>query len=336
MPYVPVNCTSCGGEIQLDDTKEFGYCLHCGTKVYFQEAIQKVELINLPKVENMMKIATSEFENSHYADAIPYFNRVLELDPENWKAILFKALSQCYVTPSGENTIPAAIMTAKSAFNLAEKEMNDELIRTFFINPIEKLLSSCLLGANFSEFFVFASLKVYEDFLFTNLGVVEGYEFCALLYKKLQNSNSDLINVYKKILSLLSESSKFRLVEKQPLAGANRKYRSLIIQKFEKYKTELLVLEPNAFIPGLNRKEIENEKNCYIATAIYGSYDAPQVVVLRGYRDNTLLETALGRMFVKFYYRVSPKIVTRLHGKTRINSIVKSVLDKIVANIQKQ
>ena len=44
MPLVPVKCTSCGGDIQLDDSRENGFCIYCGSKVVFRDAIQKMEL----------------------------------------------------------------------------------------------------------------------------------------------------------------------------------------------------------------------------------------------------------------------------------------------------
>ena len=44
MPFVPVKCTSCGGEIQLDDSRESGFCLFCGSKVVFEEAKSKMIL----------------------------------------------------------------------------------------------------------------------------------------------------------------------------------------------------------------------------------------------------------------------------------------------------
>ncbi len=46
--------------------------------------------------------------------------------------------------------------------------------------------------------------------------------------------------------------------------------------------------------------------NCFIATACYGSCNSPEVLVLRKYRDDKLLKTFYGRIFVKFYYSVSP------------------------------
>lgn len=51
---------------------------------------------------------------------------------------------------------------------------------------------------------------------------------------------------------------------------------------------------------------IERKSGCFIATACYGNYDAPEVLVLRHYRDEHLLRTAWGRSFVKAYYKLSP------------------------------
>ena len=38
---------------------------------------------------------------------------------------------------------------------------------------------------------------------------------------------------------------------------------------------------------------------CYVATAVYGSYDCPEVWTLRRFRDNTLEETWYGRAFIR-------------------------------------
>jgi hypothetical protein len=45
---------------------------------------------------------------------------------------------------------------------------------------------------------------------------------------------------------------------------------------------------------------------CFVATAAYGSYDHPQVRVLRDFRDEVLLRSRLGRIMVTGYYEGSP------------------------------
>ena len=86
---------------------------------------------------------------------------------------------------------------------------------------------------------------------------------------------------------------------------------------FEYYKrhTKVIVSVPGA---------------CYIATVVYGSYDAPEVLVLRKFRDIVLKRYSLGKMFISFYYLVSPFIAQKLQYKKRINSAIRWGLDKIV------
>jgi len=69
---------------------------------------------------------------------------------------------------------------------------------------------------------------------------------------------------------------------------------------------------------------------CYIATAVYGSYDAPEVLVLRRFRDEVLSKSMPGRAFTRSYYAVSPPVARRLENAGRMNRLVRRMLDKIV------
>jgi hypothetical protein len=48
-------------------------------------------------------------------------------------------------------------------------------------------------------------------------------------------------------------------------------------------------------------------EGCFIATAAYGFYSAPQVQALRDFRDRYLLTNAPGRAFVAWYYHYGPR-----------------------------
>ncbi len=75
---------------------------------------------------------------------------------------------------------------------------------------------------------------------------------------------------------------------------------------------------------------------CYIATAAYGSYDCPQVWVLRRYRDNKLAKSTAGRAFIKCYYAISPKLVKAFGGFDAVNKANRSWLDRFVAKLQRE
>lgn len=73
---------------------------------------------------------------------------------------------------------------------------------------------------------------------------------------------------------------------------------------------------------------------CYIASCVYGSYDCPQVWILRRYRDNHLGSSCFGRLFIKVYYTFSPLLV-KLFGKTKwFKAIWKKYLDKKVQKLK--
>lgn len=95
-------------------------------------------------------------------------------------------------------------------------------------------------------------------------------------------------------------------------------------------------------IEALANQAIQNEKTtssstnksssggCYVATAVYGSYDCPEVWVLRRYRDYSLRSSILGRLFIQVYYAVSPTLVKWFGEKAWFKVPCRKFLDKKV------
>ena len=83
----------------------------------------------------------------------------------------------------------------------------------------------------------------------------------------------------------------------------------------------------------LAQEEGQQSRGCYVATAVYGSYDCPEVWTLRRFRDNTLAETWYGRAFIRTYYAISPTLV-KWFGKTAwFKNMWKPTLDRMVARL---
>jgi hypothetical protein len=87
----------------------------------------------------------------------------------------------------------------------------------------------------------------------------------------------------------------------------------------------------NTYAAGSSDSAGSTRGGCYIATAVYGSYDAPEVLTLRRFRDETLAASAVGRAFIRAYYRVSPGLASRLRSMPRLNALARSWLDRFTA-----
>jgi uncharacterized repeat protein (TIGR01451 family) len=72
---------------------------------------------------------------------------------------------------------------------------------------------------------------------------------------------------------------------------------------------------------------------CFIATAAYGSALEPHVLALRQFRDQYLERTALGRVFVRFYYRHSPPVAAVIAEHEWLRFLVRMLLTPMVLAI---
>lgn len=76
------------------------------------------------------------------------------------------------------------------------------------------------------------------------------------------------------------------------------------------------------------------KEGCYVATAVYGSYNCPEVWTLRRFRDDTLAETWYGRAFIKTYYAISPTLVKWFGHTEWFKKMWRGTLDRMVKKLQ--
>ena len=83
-----------------------------------------------------------------------------------------------------------------------------------------------------------------------------------------------------------------------------------------------------------NKEKSKSKEGCYIATAVYGSYNCSEVWTLRRCRDYKLKKSFWGRLFIKAYYATSPKVVKRFGETQWFNHFWKVKLDKMVKKLE--
>ena len=85
---------------------------------------------------------------------------------------------------------------------------------------------------------------------------------------------------------------------------------------------------------GDSRPEARQSGGCYVATAVYGSYDCPEVWTLRRFRDYSLAQSWYGRAFIKLYYAVSPALVRWFGNAEWFQRFWKGWLDKLILKLK--
>lgn len=89
-------------------------------------------------------------------------------------------------------------------------------------------------------------------------------------------------------------------------------------------------------IASLKASTKRQSSGCYIATMAYGSYDHPQVIELRQFRDQVLSKSIPGIIFINLYYFTSPYLVRCLKNKKMINTAIRVVLNNVIKRLRKK
>jgi len=150
--------------------------------------------------------------------------------------------------------------------------------------------------------------------------ILGSFDMNSELRERYNSNKSALQGIYFRILEVCS-----------PISSSSPQFPSSTsqIRHISRPFTHTL-LEEDYENNSASRKSSKDIGGCYIATMAYGSYEHPQVMELRKFRDEILATTALGRMIISFYYNVSPKLVALLKGKSIINSAIRTSLNAFI------
>ncbi len=92
--------------------------------------------------------------------------------------------------------------------------------------------------------------------------------------------------------------------------------------------------EPSAAEESVSPAGDNDGGKCFVATAAYGSYLAPEVRVLRNFRDEVLLTNRVGREIVYMYYEFSPPLADFVAERAAWRATARIFLTPLVYSIK--
>lgn len=72
---------------------------------------------------------------------------------------------------------------------------------------------------------------------------------------------------------------------------------------------------------------------CFVATAVYGDYCHPNVIILRVFRDVILSRSLIGRLFVGAYYKVGPSLAFVPQNSKIAKKLLRRFMDLIAFSL---
>ena len=318
-------CEICGSN---DLVKKDGVyvCESCGTKYSVEEARKLVGIVKVDKTEETEKLlilARRAREDDNSENAEKYYGMVLQEDPSNWEAAFFQVYykaMQCKIIDianAGYSVANNIDTTIRLISDLPDEDERKQAINTVitYCHIISDMLSS-------------AAINHYNKFS----TATNAYSECShrvavthMIYDMLEKSLKKYFPTDNKIISIVQVMSNSFISDNGRFFNAE--YRASETKRL----TEEIQSKDNSYTP-----PTVQTGGCYIATATYGSYDCPEVWTLRRYRDTILAKTWYGRTFVQIYYKCSPSLVKYCGDSKLFKSISRSVLDKIVHNLNSE
>lgn len=362
-----LTCEMCGSTDLIKDGGVF-VCQSCGTKYSAEEAKKlmiegtvdvsgsTVKVDTSEELNNLYEIARRAGNNNDCEGAAKYYDKILQKDPNSWEAAFYSVFYR-----SLNCRIIQIASAAKSIQNCIESVM---LLIAQHIDDDQKkkeacmqIAKSCIAGA---ETFFSASKNAYDSvkrdstyespvYKSAVSDFVERTNACAALSRYLGSS----------LLIMFPADEDIKKVALLALKNANEYYYKVYtglypcwqnhlfdgLKQMCSYATKIInehyeinYSDPFSSITkspatSYSATSSSGSGGCYVATAVYGSYDCPQVWTLRRFRDYTLAETWYGRAFIRTYYVISPTLVKWFGHTDWFKKMWKGKLDRMVANL---
>lgn len=311
MPLVQVKCTNCGANLEIDNTLDAAVCPYCNVPFVVEKAINNYNTANHISAGPVNAYGGSSADFAVRGGVLEKYNgAAMEVViPNSVKIIGDQAFYNCKGITSV--VIPDSVKEiGRYAFNNCA-----ELESVTMANSVQKI-GYCA----FRDCRSLTALTIPDSVREIDNDAFAG---CSALTAIVIPASVQLIGI-----EAFYNCKSLRTVE---FKGNPQCYSDAFSgTPYQEAKER----EARRQWEAKRRQEAEQKSGCYIATAVYGSYDCPEVWTLRRFRDNTLDRTWYGRAFIRTYYAVSPTLVRWFGKGSWFQALFRPMLDRLVVRLQ--
>lgn len=351
-------CSQCGANLEIKAHKDT-ICPNCGTK-YIEEKSINQNITNIDKQVNINIGESSRFNEQNHCQLI--LKALEKRDFYTANAISLEVLAN-----NPENSLANMVYSCDFHF---EEEYDydysapyfnlDSLTNYFLENMGEVDLDFCSLVISLIKegYPNYNGLEVCLETIFKNVNLLDckNNEFIEFFMEaKSFHKPLHTLDILQTKLSSYRGAGllTFLLTDNEYIAAdvdEERDELKRIVKELKQYinfvyniilneykSTSRISQEIKDQISETDKQRKKQEKStqgCYIATCIYGSYNCPEVWVLRRYRDYKLNKSFIGKLFIKIYYKFSPSVVKIFGNKKWFRNFWKNKLDKKVNKLK--
>lgn len=292
-----VTCPACGKDQQVPPDLAVAHCMYCGQSV----TIGNLAQVSIgPALENLLGMARTAEAANNVDEAVTYYNRVLEMDPNLAEAWIGKGRSAGLQSTLVHLRISESIVAFNHAIANTPVQHREEVINTC-ADETNRLVAT-IYGMSVRQAHDFAAL---DGQWAAHIGRVTQLLQALETVRTWRPDNKTTL---ENIVTLCAQ-----LIEGVQYVGFDRtpKVNFLVPQFEQAMRTQMLSaanrlaeIDPHFEIPNPVAKKPASA--CFVVAATMGSEDHPTVHTLRQFRDRWLNKRGWGRDLISLYYQKGP------------------------------
>lgn len=343
-----LTCEMCGGTDLMKQDGAF-VCQNCGMKYSVEEAKKMmiegtvdvqgtVKVDNTAFVERYLQNARRAKQKEDWEETEKYYNMVEQNEPTNIEAIFYSSYGKAkaslvegdlYKRQAAFKVLKNCVSIIDDNFDVEKEEENRKVIEEISNDIIVMACSNYVYNQRKNGYGIVTWSDKLETVTLFNLLNGEFIDSLKNIVNKISDEDISKRKFYYEVALKHAE-----FVLKNGSLGNPQGYKNIIMELHR----NINAIDPSHEIPTEEPEAGARQTagGCYVATAVYGSYDCPEVWTLRRYRDYTLAETWYGRAFIKTYYAISPTLVKWFGHTEWFKKMWKGKLDHMVAELQSE